>query len=287
MTRINHPLIGGERVVGGAGERSLLSPFDSSEVGRVTYAEPRQAREAIGAALEAYRDFRHTPSHERSRVLLRTSELIATQKEVLAKLTVLESGKPLVYARAEVDRAIFTFRSAAEAANRSGEGVVMDMSVAPQGVGRSGSYRYFPIGVVLAITPFNFPLNLVAHKVAPAIAAGNTVVLKPAPQTPLTAFMLAEILSEAGLPAGVLNVVPCDNDVAEQLVTDGRIAMLSFTGSDAVGWKSKTLAGKAKVALELGGNGAVIVDEITDIDALLKILTAAAFNYAGQICISL
>jgi acyl-CoA reductase-like NAD-dependent aldehyde dehydrogenase len=190
-------------------------------------------------------------------------------------------------ARLEVDRAVFTFKAAAEAAHRANEGEVMDMSVTAAGVGRTGSFRYFPIGVVLAITPFNYPLNLVAHKAAPAIAAGNTVVLKPAPQTPLTAFMLAEIMQQSGLPAGVLNVVPCENNVAESMVRDERVAMVSFTGSDAVGWKLKSIAGRAKVALELGGNGCVIVNDADDLTDVANTLARAAFGYAGQICISL
>jgi acyl-CoA reductase-like NAD-dependent aldehyde dehydrogenase len=161
------------------------------------------------------------------------------------------------------------------------------MSVMRSGEGRTGSFRYFPLGVILAITPFNYPLNLVAHKVAPAIAAGNSVVLKPAPQTPLTSFLLAEIMQEAGLPAGLLNVVPCENDVAESMVRDERIAMISFTGSDGVGWKLKSLAGRAKVALELGGNGSVILNDADDLAQVTETLARAAFNYAGQICISL
>jgi acyl-CoA reductase-like NAD-dependent aldehyde dehydrogenase len=266
---------------------AVHNPFDGSVVGRVTYADKKQAISTITAAKEVFRSFSKTPSHVRAAILYRTSEGIAKRKEELAQLIAKEAGKPITYARVEVDRASFTFRSAAEACRHAREGVVMDMSAAPQSAGREGSYRRFPIGVVLAITPFNFPLNLVAHKVAPALAVGNTVVLKPAPQTPLTSFVLADILREAGLPDGVLSIVPCANEVAEQMVSHPDVAMVSFTGSDVVGWKVKSLAGKARVALELGGNGSVIVEEIRGRPALVKSLSTAAFNYAGQICISL
>lgn len=282
-----HPIIAGRPTPGEAGIQEIHSPFDDHLVGTVTYASEQQASEAIRAAQDAYRSFSRTPSHVRARVLSEASRSISARKEVLATLIAREAAKPISYARIEVDRASFTFASAAEACKHSGDGVVMDMSAAPQSAGREGSYRTFPIGVVLGITPFNFPLNLVAHKVAPAIAVGNTIVLKPAPQTPLTSFVLAEILTEAGLPEGVLNVVPCSNEVAETMVRHPGIAMVSFTGSDTVGWKLKSLAGKARVALELGGNGSVIVDEVKDEQALIKALTTAAFNYAGQICISL
>jgi acyl-CoA reductase-like NAD-dependent aldehyde dehydrogenase len=285
MTR--HPIIAGSEQPGNAGGRPVIDPFDASELGSVSYADANQALGAIAGSLEAYSRWKFTPAHERAAILSRASALIREQKETLALTITREAGKPILASRIEVDRAAFTFQSAAEAAKHAHEGEVIDMSVAASGVGRTGSFRYFPIGVVLAITPFNFPLNLVAHKLAPAFAVGNTVVLKPAPQTPLTSFLLADILREAGLPEGVLSVVPCENEVAEQMVKDERVAFVSFTGSDTVGWKIKALAPRARVALELGGNGCVIVDEITERDSLIQSLSTAAFNYAGQICISL
>ncbi|HET6510947.1 MAG TPA: aldehyde dehydrogenase family protein [Candidatus Kapabacteria bacterium] len=283
---IQHLRIGGKTLQGTAGTRKVLDPYDLSIVGEVSYGDRAQASDAIDAARSAFKQFKSSAAYQRAEVLRKASELIAARKDELATLITRESGKPILAARLEVERAVFTFRSAAEAAARAHEGEVLDMTVTRSGAQRSGSFRYFPIGVVLAITPFNYPLNLVAHKVAPAIASGNTVVLKPAPQTPLTAFMLADIMQEAGLPPGVLNVITCDNEVAETMVRDERIAMLSFTGSDTVGWKLKSIAGRAKVALELGGNGFVIVHDTDDLDRTIDVLARGAFNYAGQICIS-
>lgn len=287
MNSRRDPILGGKTVTGNKGVRPVLDPFDGSVTGEVSYADLAQSELAIASAREAFTAFREAPAYRRSEILVRASQLISDRKEELALLITRESGKPITSSRIEVDRATFTFHSASEAAQHAAEGEVIDMTVAKSGIGRTGSYRYFPVGVVLAITPFNFPLNLVAHKLAPAIAAGNTVVLKPAPQTPLTSFFLADILKEAGLPDGVLSVVPCENDVAESLVKNEGIAFVSFTGSDAVGWKIKALAGRARIALELGGNGSVIVDELSDPESIVKTLTMAAFNYAGQICISL
>jgi acyl-CoA reductase-like NAD-dependent aldehyde dehydrogenase len=283
----NDPIIGGRAIPGNAGIHEVRDPFDGSVIGSVSYADGAQSRKALAVALEACKSFRSVPAYRRAEILARTSVLINERRDELALLIAREAGKPISLSQVEVDRAVFTFRAASEAAQRAGEGEVMDMSVAASGVGRTGSFRYFPIGVVLAITPFNYPLNLVAHKVAPAIAAGNTVVLKPASQTPLTSFVLAEIMRQAGSPDGVLNVVPCKNDIAESMVRDRRVAMISFTGSDAVGWKLKSIAGKAKVALELGGNGCVVVHDSEDIEQVVNTLSRAAFNYAGQICISL
>jgi glyceraldehyde-3-phosphate dehydrogenase (NADP+) len=253
----------------------------------VGYADFSQMRSAIEKSGQAFRTFRNQPPLNRSMILRAASALLADYKEILAGLITDESGKPITYSRIEVDRAVFTFGAAAQAALQANNDISPDLLGAPNAKGRTVTYRYFPLGVIAAITPFNFPLNLVAHKVAPALARGNTIILKPAPQTPLTAFALDEILKEAGLPEGVLQIVPCENEVAESLVTDERVKMLSFTGSAAVGWKLKSLVPKKKVALELGGNGAVIVDEVKDWDSLIASLTSAAFVYAGQICISL
>ena len=287
MILTRHPAIGGHEVPGNAGHHAVINPFGLTEIGRVSYADARQMADAVEIAHTTFRSWRRSPARERSDILRKTSEGIAARKEELARQIALEAGKPIEYARGEVDRAVFTFASASQTAMHAAEGYVLDMSVSPTGVGRTGRYRYFPIGVIAAVTPFNFPLNLVAHKVAPAIAAGNTVVLKPALQTPLTSFLLFEILRDAGLPDGVLNVVPCNNDIAEAFVRNDKIAMLSFTGSAAVGWKLKSIVGKARVTLELGGNGAIVVDDVRDRNALIKTLTVAGFNYAGQICIAL
>jgi glyceraldehyde-3-phosphate dehydrogenase (NADP+) len=284
---MKHPFIGGAAVVGKAGERKVIDPYNGEVVDTITYADASQITDAVTAAQNAFQITKEQPPIERAEVLHKTSELLQKRKEEFALLITKESGKPITYSRIEVDRAVFTFASAADAADMFEEDVPVDLSKASNGAGRTASYRYFSLGVIAAITPFNFPLNLVAHKVAPAIASGNTVVLKPAPQTPLTSLLLADIMQEAGLTPGALNVVPCENDVAELLVKDDRVKMLSFTGSAAVGWHLKSLVPKKKVTLELGGNGSVIVDEVQDWDSLLKTLTTAGYYYAGQVCISL
>lgn len=284
MTR--HPIINGKEVGGTAGERIVNDPYDNKEVGRVTYIDTQQASRAVESAESVFRTLK-VISKERSDILARTSTLIHERRDEIASILVKESGKPLQYARTEVDRASFTFLASSKAALRFDEPVTPDLLGAPNATGRSVHYNYFPVGVLCAITPFNFPLNLVAHKVAPAIASGNTIVLKPAPQTPLSSFLLSDILKKAGLPDGWLNIVPCENDVAQHIVEDERVKMLSFTGSANVGWYLKSLVPKKKVTLELGGNGAVIVDDTTDIDSLVKSLAIAGYSYAGQVCISL
>jgi len=287
MSPIRNPIIGRIDTEGATGLREVHSPHSGKTVGEVGYADIDQMKFAIEDSAKIFHDFRKLSAENRSIILKTTSDLLAERKEELAQLITCESGKPITYSRIEVDRAVFTFAAAAKAALHADDDITPDLLGASNAVGRTVTYRYFPLGVIAAITPFNFPLNLVAHKVAPAIAAGNVVILKPAPQTPLTAFALYDIMLEAGLPIGVLKVIPCDNDVAEGLVTDEHIKMLSFTGSTPVGWKLKSLVPKKKVALELGGNGSVIVDEVKDWDSLIKSLTVAAYYYAGQVCISL
>ncbi len=284
---IRHLSINGKEAVGEAGRRSVVNPFDGTEVGSVTYASVAEASSAIELAHQAYLKVCKQPSSVRAEVLSTASRLLSIRKEEFAKLITLESGKPIDYARAEVDRAVYTFKIASEAATHARDGHVVDLSGASNGAGKQASYSFFPIGVVLAITPFNFPLNLVAHKLAPAIAAGNVIVLKPAPQTPLTAFLLSDVLVEAGLMSGALNVVPCENEIAEAMVRHPLTRMVSFTGSTVVGWKLKSLSGKARVTLELGGNGMTIIDEVDDIEKLVRSVSMAAFNYAGQVCIGL
>jgi glyceraldehyde-3-phosphate dehydrogenase (NADP+) len=196
-----------------------------------------------------------------------------------------EAGKPITDARREVARAVQTFTIAAEEAKRI-PGEVIPLDWTPGMDSHLGILRRVPIGPVLGITPFNFPLNLVAHKVAPALAAGNPILIKPAPQTPLTALLLAEVGLEAGVPPGGLNVLPCDNRVAERLVVDPRFKLLSFTGSAAVGWMLKAKCGKKKVVLELGGNAGVIVEQDADLDFAAQRCASGGFGYAGQTCIS-
>ena len=218
-------------------------------------------------------------------MLRRVSENISERKQEFARTMAQEAGKPIKAARTEVERAIFTFNVAAEESTRIyGEYLPLDWQEFT--AGRWGIVRRFPLGPIAGITPFNFPLNLVAHKVAPAIAAGCPLVLKPAPQTPLTALLLAEAVQQAGWPDGGLNVLPLSNEDAGLLVTDERIKMISFTGSAAVGWQIKKNCGKKKVVLELGGNAGVIVHSDADLAYAADRCVVGGFAYAGQTCIS-
>src|SRR5437016_496024 len=218
MLHIHHPLIGGKEIDGSAGIREIQNPHSGAILGSVSYADEAQIQSAIENAEHAFHFFRDEPPARRSKILQNASDLIKERKEDFATLITSESGKPITYSRIEVDRAVFTFAAASKATLHASDDITPDLLGAPNAAGRMVTYRYFPIGVIAAITPFNFPLNLVAHKVAPAIASGNTIILKPAPQTPLTAFVLADIMKEAGLPNGVLNVVPSNNDVAAAMV---------------------------------------------------------------------
>jgi acyl-CoA reductase-like NAD-dependent aldehyde dehydrogenase len=258
----------------------ILSPYDSSVVGETFQASRADLDRAIAAAAHAFLITRHMTASERNRVLLAVADGISHNKEDFARMIALEAGKPMKAARVEVERAIFTFALAAEESTRN-----TDEQLSLVG-NRTGLVRRFPVGPIAAITPFNFPLNLVAHKLAPAMAVGCTVVLKPAPQTPITALMLARIIHNAGWPAGALNVLPLANEDAAALVADDRLKMLSFTGSAKVGWELKAKSGKKRVVLELGGNAAVIVHSDTDIAEAATRCTFGGFTYAGQSCIS-
>jgi acyl-CoA reductase-like NAD-dependent aldehyde dehydrogenase len=263
----------------------VRAPFDGSVVGRVFQGTRAHAEAAIAASVKAFGTTRRLPAFERQRVLRRVVEGITERKEEFARTMAQEAGKPIKASRTEVDRAIFTFSVAAEESTRIyGEYLPLDWQEFT--TGRWGIVRRFPLGPIAGITPFNFPLNLVAHKVAPAIAAGCTMVIKPAPQTPLTALLLAETVQAAGWPDGALNVLPLSNEDAGLLVTDDRLKMISFTGSAAVGWQIKKNAGKKKVILELGGNAGVIVHSDADLAYAAERCVAGGFNYAGQTCIS-
>jgi acyl-CoA reductase-like NAD-dependent aldehyde dehydrogenase len=263
----------------------VLAPYDGQVVATTFRATPAHLNAAIEAAARAFETTRKLPSCERQRVLRVVAEGIAARREEITRTLALEAAKPIKAARAEVERAIFTFSVAAEESTRIyGEWLPLDLQAAT--VGRWGLVRRFPIGPIASITPFNFPLNLVAHKLAPAIAAGCTVVHKPAPQTPICSLLLGEIIQAAGWPAGGLNVLPLSNDDAGPLVTDDRLKMLSFTGSAAVGWELKRKAGKKRVTLELGGNAGVIVHHDADLAYAAERCVQGGFAYAGQVCIA-
>src|SRR3984893_1896603 len=263
----------------------IPAPYDGGVIGSVFRGRREHAEAAIAAAVKAFGTTRRLPAFERQRVLRRVSENISARKQEFARTMAQEAGKPLKAARTEVERAIFTFNVAAEESTRIyGEYLPLDWQEFT--AGGWGIWRRFPLGPIAGITPFNFPLNLVAHKVAPAIAAGCPLILKPAPQTPFTAMLLAEAVQQAGWPDGGLNVLPLSNEDAQLLVTDERIKLISFTGSAAVGWQIKKNCGKKKVVLALGGNAGVIVHSDADLAYAADRCVVGAFSYAGQTCIS-
>ena len=262
----------------------IRNPFDHEPVGEVCTGRTEDMDDAIEAAVAAFDVMRRLPTHRRTDVLQRTSHLLGERKDEIARMITKESGKPIRFAKGEVSRAQITF-SLAAGETRQAIGEVLPLDLEARAEGRMCLYERVPRGPVAAIAPFNFPLNLVAHKLAPAIAVGASVVLKPPPQCPHTAFLLAEILEEAGLPAGALSVIPCSPDVAQRLVEDDRMKVLSFTGSDTVGWKLKALAGRKQVLLELGGNAPCVVDETSDLDFVMSPIVTGSWANAGQVCI--
>ncbi|MGH7247380.1 MAG: aldehyde dehydrogenase family protein, partial [Pseudomonadota bacterium] len=263
----------------------VRAPYDGSVIATAFRPRPEHLEAAVRAAERAFKTTRKMGAYERQRILRAVAQSITARREELSRTIALEAGKPIRTARAEVDRAIFTSTLAAEESVRiAGEWLPLDLL--PSTAGRWAIVRRYPLGPILSITPFNFPLNLVLHKVTPAIAAGCTVVHKPHPQTPLSSLLLAEIVEQAGWPAGALNVLPLGGPDTEPLVTDDRLKLLSFTGSAAVGWALKAKAGKKRVALELGGNAAVIVHHDADVDFAAERCVAGGFSYAGQSCIS-
>lgn len=270
-----------------SGERlaPVVDPFTGKLIAQVTQATESDVDEAIASTCSAATAMGQLPAHARYNILQQIAALLYRRRDEVAQTITAEAGKPITDAKREVSRAIQTFTVAAEEARRiPGEVVPLDWT--PGSDTHLGMLRRFPIGPILGITPFNFPLNLVAHKVAPALAAGNPILIKPAPQTPLTALLLGEIGLEAGLPPGGLNVVPCDNALAERMVVDPRFTLLSFTGSASVGWMLKAKCGKKKVTLELGGNAGVIIEPDADLELAAQRCAAGGFGYAGQTCIS-
>lgn len=272
------------RFVKTATEHKVFNPYDGSLVDTTFLTGTAELEEAIEAAREALGPMRELSSWKRYEVLMYIRNRLLELRDEFARTITAESGKPLRYALGEVDRSIQTFTVAAEEAKRlPGEYLSLDWT--PAGEGKEGIVRYFPVGIVAGIAPFNFPLNLAVHKIAPAIAAGCPIILKPSSTTPLTTLRLAAIISETNLPAGAISILPMDRTTGNSLVTDPRIALLSFTGSPEVGWKMKAAAGKKKVLLELGGNAGVIVGKSADMELALEKCLSGAFSYSGQVCI--
>jgi glyceraldehyde-3-phosphate dehydrogenase (NADP+) len=284
MSSIRSLFIDGRSVT--TGRTSVVrSPWDAAEVATVALGGAEEMEAATAAALRGFEAMRRLSRRQRSDILLRTAQGVARRKEEIASAMTAEMGKPIQFARAEVDRCVSTFTIAAEEAKRwAGEIVPVDIEAHTAGF---QAYTVMvPIGPVAAISPFNFPLNLVAHKLAPCLAVGSAMVLKPARQTPLEALNLAEIVHEAGAPPGAFNVVNCEPSVGERLATDDRFPFLTFTGSGPVGWRLKQLAWRKRVTLELGGNAACIVHEDADLDYAVQKTILGGFGQAGQSCIS-
>ncbi|MFP5116204.1 aldehyde dehydrogenase family protein [Bacillaceae bacterium C204] len=266
---------------------ALYSPYTGDVIAEIAMADEKLTKEAIRAAQEAFQVISKMPAFERSAILEKVVELLKERADLAAEVIARESAKPITFAKGEVSRTIETYKFAAEEAKRI-HGETIPFDAAPGGVGRIGYTVRKPIGVIGAITPFNFPMNLVAHKVGPAIASGNSIVLKPASQTPLSALFIAEIFKEAGLPDGVLNVVTGSGSVVgEAIIKDDRVQMITFTGSPAVGIGIRNKAGLKKTTLELGSNAAVILDKDTNIDQVIERCILGAFSNQGQVCISL
>lgn len=284
-TQTGFLLCGKEWIDGEALE--VRSPWDQSLLGRVTVATRADARQAVNHAVASLRRTRALPRWKRREILEDVAASLIEQRERFAQLIVAEAGKPVRQARTEVDRAVLTFKTAAEEASRlGGDSLPLDLTEGNEG--RWGLVQRFPVGPVLAITAFNFPLNLVAHKLAPALAAGCPVILKPAPQTPFTALALGEVILKAGWPEEALAVLTLDNsDTAWLAEKEERIKLVSFTGSAKVGWELKANSGRKRVLLELGGNAALIVHgDWPDLEGAALRTTLGAFSYAGQSCIS-
>jgi len=285
MLRESYPYFLANEALSPNADLVVTNKYTGALAARVARADRAVLAQAIAAATAAFPAMRRLPGFERQRVLQHVVQRVSERQKELAEALAVEAGKPIRDSRAEVTRLIDTFRIAAEEAVRiHGEWLPLDIS--PRAVGCEAVVRRFPVGPCAFITPFNFPMNLVAHKVAPAIAAGCPWVLKPASATPVGAVLLGEIIAEAGLPRGAFSILPCASAEAEPLVTDERIKLLSFTGSPDVGWALKARAGKKRVALELGGNAACIVDENADLELAAERITIGAFYQSGQSCIS-
>jgi len=277
-------LIAGQKISSNQ-KKDIVNPYNQQIFARVFLAGVSDVEKAIQKASEAFKISRKLSSYQRSDMLAKIARLVQGKKEELAQTIVQENGKPIKDCRLEVDRAVMTFQIAAEEAKRI-EGELIPMDLRPDSEGRMGIIKRFPVGPLAAITPFNYPLNLAVHKLAPALAVGNPVILKPASDTPVSALLLGEIIDLCHSIPGLISVVPSRHQDCDALVTDERIKMISFTGSPDVGWDLKTRCGQKRITLELGGNGGVIVHEDADMDLAVSRCLRGAFAYAGQVCIS-
>jgi acyl-CoA reductase-like NAD-dependent aldehyde dehydrogenase len=281
----DYPFLLDGELRGGQTAMEIRSPYSGDVIGRAALATKVDVVAAIDAAVRTAGAAAAMPTHARAAVLDRIRAAVIDRKEELARLLAVEAGKPVSAARVELDRTAFVFQQGSEEAKRIG-GVVMPMDLMPHGENRWGLSRRFPLSPVSAITPFNYPLLLAAHKLAPAIACGATMVLKPPPQDPLSTMLLAGIVKDAGYPAGAISILPCTNDDAAPLLDDPRVRMISFTGSARVGWMIRQRAPMKRIALELGGNAAVLIEPDADIDRAVSRCVYGGYIYSGQSCIS-
>ena len=279
------PFLLGDHSVRTEETAAVHDPYDGALVAEVCVAGAKEIGEVLDLAACTFKEARQTEPVERSRLLRRIADTIGRRADEFVELLIAEAGKPVALARIEVQRAQSTFELAAAGALEP-NGHPIEMGATPAGAGHSGLARRFPLGVILGITPFNFPLNLVAHKVAPCLATGNTMILKPAMKTPLCALLLGEVLAECGAPAGQVSFLPFGHQHVGPLLRDPRVKMLSFTGGVDVGWKLKSEAVKQKITLELGGNAACVVEPDSDWRRHAEKMVVGAFAYAGQSCIS-
>jgi len=267
-----------------ADKLTVINPYTNKEIATTYRAGDAEFGEAIRKALSVKDILTELPSGQKYGILMQIASEMKREKQELARIITAESGKPIRYAMGEVDRAIQTFIIAAEESKRL-PGEYLDIEWTAAGEGKEGVVRYFPVGLVAGISPFNFPLNLAVHKLAPAIAAGCPIILKPSSSTPLSTLRLAQIIDQTDLPKGAVSILPMSRETGNSMVTDERFGLLTFTGSPVVGWKMKAEAGKKKVVLELGGNAGVIVSESADLDEAVRKCITGSFAYSGQVCI--
>jgi len=274
---------GGEFIT--SDERLDVSCSYNNEIFAYTYLAGREILEkAIASAQKVKQEMACMPSYKRYKSLMQIALEMQRRQEEIASVLSLEACKPVKLARVEVDRAVQTFIIAAEESKRL-PGYTLSIDWAPHGEGKEGIVKYFPLGLIAGISPFNFPLNLPAHKIAPALASGNCIIMKPARKCPLSQLILSEIIHESGFPHGCFSVLPMDRVAGNMLVTDTRFAKLTFTGSAEVGWKMKQDCGKKRITLELGGNAGVIVTPTADFSNVVSKCVGGAYAYAGQVCI--
>lgn len=262
----------------------IQNPYKESVFAYTYLADKNQLEAAIVAAQGVEKTMRDLPSYQRYDILMQIAQGLEQELDYFAELLSAESGKPMRYAVGEIERSIQTFTVAAEESKRL-PGEVMSLDWTPAGEGKKGVVNYFPVGLVAGISPFNFPMNLAVHKIAPAIAAGCPIILKPSTNTPLSTLALAQIIDKTSLPKGAISILPMSRAVGNQLVTDDRFKLLSFTGSPHVGWMMKSQAGRKKVLLELGGNAGMVVTQSADIDIAVQKALIGGFAYSGQVCI--